>query len=122
VASFIVRREAQIGRKIPPFTRAWRERKVPASPARGRGRRCCSEPTFQWQRGAGPSSQRPKRAATRAAARPMLGQPKANGARAALERRSKGESERAAMATGPAGARGVRLARPAGQIQGMRKE
>jgi hypothetical protein len=35
----------------------------------------------------------------------MLGQPKANSARAARERRSKGESERAAMATGPAGGR-----------------
>jgi hypothetical protein len=41
-----------------------------------------------------------------AVARPMLGQPKANSARAARERRSKGESERAAMATGPVGARG----------------
>jgi hypothetical protein len=38
-----------------------------------------------------------------AMARPMLGWPKVNSARAARERRSKGESERAAMATGPAG-------------------
>jgi hypothetical protein len=60
-SSFIVPRVAQIGRKILPFTRARRERKVPASSARGRGKRCCSGPTRQWQRGAGPSGQQAKR-------------------------------------------------------------
>jgi hypothetical protein len=44
VVSFIVLRAAQIGRKIPPFTPTRRERKAPASAARGRGRRCCGGP------------------------------------------------------------------------------
>jgi hypothetical protein len=55
--SFIVLWAAQIGRKVPPFTRTRRERKVSASPTRGRGRRCCGGPTCQGQRGAGPGVQ-----------------------------------------------------------------
>jgi hypothetical protein len=77
--SFIVLRAAQIGRKVPPFTRARRERKVPASPGRGRGTLLRRAHTSAAE-GSGSQCSASKRRGG-AVARPMLGRPKANSTR-----------------------------------------